>query len=145
MATATLVRHFRTSQEEVFRAWTDPALLRRWYTPNPGMAVEFHGTVSAGESYELIMGGRYTSRGRYLRVEAPSLIEFSWQWDGEPARSAVLVEFEAADDGITRLRLTHRDLADQAEADSHTEGWDLELNRLVILLDQITGPVDKRI
>lgn len=133
-ATTTLVRHFHASREEVFRAWTDPELLSRWYAPNPQLTVQFTGTVRTGEPYELIMGSRYTVRGRYLRVEPPSLIEFSWQWEDEPAASVVLVELDSTSDGITRLRLTHRDLADQAEADGHAEGWDLELNRLVILL-----------
>lgn len=135
-ATATLVRHFHTSREEVFRAWTDPELLRQWYSPNPQLAIEFRGSVATGEAYELIMGGRFTARGRYLRVEPPSVIEFTWQWDGEPAPSVVRVELDGPSDGITRLRLTHRDLANQAEADGHAEGWDLELNRLVILLDR---------
>jgi uncharacterized protein YndB with AHSA1/START domain len=82
------------------------------------------------------MGGSYAVHGRYLRVEPPSLIEFSWQWDSEPTPSVVLVELDSTADGITRLRLTHRDLADQTDADGHAEGWDLEFNRLVILLDR---------
>ena len=135
-ATAALIRHFQATREEVFRAWADPELLRQWYTPNPQLSVEFNGTVAAGESYELIMGGRYTARGRYLRVEPPSMLEFTWQWDGEPAPSVVLVELDSTSDGITRLRLTHRDLADQTEVDGHAKGWDLNLNRLVILLDR---------
>jgi len=134
-ATPTLVRHFHSSPEEVFRAWHDPDLLTRWYCPNPALPVEFTGEVAAGAEYAVVMGGAHTARGRYLVVDPPTTLEFTWTWDHDPAAvSVVLVEVDRTEDGTTRLRLTHRDLADEAEATGHAEGWDLSLNRLVVLL-----------
>lgn len=134
MSTADLTRHFHASREKVFAAWTDPELLRQWYCPNPALAVTFTGTVAAGESYELTMGEHYTIRGEYLTVEEPSLLEFTWQWDAEEKPSVVRVEIDSTEDGTTRLRLTHRDLPTEGDATGHGEGWDLSLNRLVLLL-----------
>lgn len=134
MSNAELTRHFHSSPDAVFAAWTDPELLRQWYCPNPGLAVTFTGTVAAGETYELGMGEGYTVRGEYLAVEAPHLIEFTWQWDHESTPSVVRVEIDRTEDGTTRLRLTHRDLPNDADATGHGEGWDLSLNNLVLLL-----------
>ena len=140
MSSTDLTRHFHASPEAVFAAWTDPELLRQWYCPNPSLAVTFSGTVATGEEYALGMGEGYTVRGVYLTVEAPHLIEFTWQWDGEEKPSVVRVEIDRTEDGTTRLRLTHRDLPGDADATGHGEGWDLSLNRLVLLLDR-TGSV----
>lgn len=134
MSTAELTRHFHSSREEVFAAWTDPEMLRQWYCPNPGLAVTFTGTVAAGEAYALSMGEGYTVRGTYLVVEEPHLLEFTWQWDTEGEPSVVRVEIDSTEDGTTRLRLTHSDLPTDADATGHGEGWDLSLNRLAILL-----------
>ena len=133
MNSAELVRHCHASPQEVFAAWTDPAKLTRWYCPNPDLTVGFRGTVATGEPYELTMGEEHTVRGEYLVVDEPRLLEFTWQWsDGEP--SVVRVEIDTTDDGTTRLRLTHRDLPTRADAIGHGEGWDLSLNRLVLVL-----------
>lgn len=134
MAEAVLVRHFHAPPDEVFRAWTDPELLSRWFCPNPQLELSFRGTVAAGSDWELEMGGRHRVHGRYLIVEAPSVLEFTWQWSHEDAASVVRVEIGSTADGTTRLRLIHRDLADDAEAEGHLVGWDLELNRLAIAL-----------
>lgn len=128
-----LVRHFRATPEALFAAWTDPDKLSLWYCPNPDLAVGFDGTVAPGEAYTLTMGEAYTVRGHYLVVDEPRVLEFTWQWDGgEP--SVVRVEIDSTEDGTTRLRLTHRDLPSEADATGHGEGWDLSLNRLVLLL-----------
>lgn len=133
--TARLVRHFHASPEQVFDAWTDPQLLARWHSPNPALAVDFEGEVAPGAAYVLTMGGRYVARGTYRLVERPRALEFTWAWDHEDtAPSVVRVDIDTTSDGTTRLTLTHSDLADAAEAEGHAEGWDLSLNRLVVLL-----------
>lgn len=134
MSDITLVRHFHATPEQLYRAWVDPTLLTQWFCPNPQLEVEFRGTAAVGSGWEVVMGGRYRVRGRYLVVEPPGLLEFTFQWDHEDQPSVVRVEIDTTDDGTTRLRLTHRDLADEAEAAGHRVGWDLQLNRLVITL-----------
>lgn len=132
---ARLVRHLHPQPGAVFDAWTDPSQLTRWYGPNPQMPLEFHGSVSPGGDYTLTMGGEYTARGTYSAVEGPHLLEFTWAWDHEPlAETVVRVQIDRTADGTTRLTLTHSGFDSADDAAGHQEGWDLALNRLVVLL-----------
>lgn len=128
-------RTFNAPVEKVWSAWTDPALLARWYCPNPDLSVRADVDLRPEGAWMVDMGGRYVARGQYTTIEEPALLEFTWAWDHEPdvPVSTVRVELEEVDGG-TRLVLTHADLADADEAKGHGEGWDLSLGRLAGLL-----------
>ncbi|MDO5626969.1 MAG: SRPBCC domain-containing protein [Mobilicoccus sp.] len=133
--TARLIRHFHATPDRVFDAWTDPSLLAQWYSPNPGLEVTFEGEVVEGSDYVLTMGGQYVARGTYRVVDRPHALEFTWAWDHEDgAPSVVRVDIDRTSDGTTRLTLVHSDLPSADDATGHAEGWDLQLNRLVVLL-----------
>jgi uncharacterized protein YndB with AHSA1/START domain len=116
---------------EVFDMFVDPDKLVRWI----GMTAELEARVGGRFTFEL-MPGQYCE-GRYLVVDAPRRVVFTWGWSDPsmgvpPGSSVVEVALQPEDSGrSTRLRLVHRDLPD---ADTgrvlHDDGWTRFLARL---------------
>ena len=73
--------------------------------------------------------------GRFLQVDPPRRIVFTWGWEIErsplpPGSSVVEVELIPQADG-TLVRLTHRDLP-PGEVPAHQAGWSHYLDRLAV-------------
>src|SRR5262245_53167786 len=67
--------------------------------------------------------GRTEHRGRYLEIERPALLRFTWiSTATEDAETIVTVTFETVEDG-TRVLLVHVGLSDAA-AERHERGWE---------------------
>lgn len=92
--------------EKVFRAWTDPEVMKRWFAPSDEFSVP------------------------EVAVDPPRKLVFTWAWESTPEReSLVTVEFNAAGVG-TELVLIHERIADEEAHDKHEQGWNGCLNRL---------------
>ena len=135
-----LTRVLRAPPAEVFAAWTEPALLERWWT---GVG----GWVDAKADVDLRVGGRYhlsmqDERGAlhgvlgvYTEVAPPERLGFTWTWENEPSvmrgseGSLVDVVLRDAGDG-TQLSLTHTGLRGKLVKDMHEEGWNALLTSL---------------
>ena len=73
----TVPRRIEASPEEVFDAWADPDLFRRWFQPH--RAVLRKAAVDELWYWEADHAGRlWAHYCRYLRVERPRLLEFAW-------------------------------------------------------------------
>jgi uncharacterized protein YndB with AHSA1/START domain len=122
-----IVHRFDAPPAAVWQAWTDPAVVRRWWGSDPnGVVTSAVLDVRAGGRFEISFrdpdGTRHTSRGAYLRVDAPAVLELTWSWASEPGvGSRVTVELEGDDRG-TAMRFVHGDLRGASEHDYAT-GW----------------------
>lgn len=76
----------------------------------------------------------YPVRGRYLEVDRPSRVVFTWGFAGSedlpPGASTVTVDLVPTPSG-TRVELGHADLPD-TEVPGHAEGWAHYAERLVL-------------
>jgi uncharacterized protein YndB with AHSA1/START domain len=122
-----LERHLRVAPERAFRAWTDPAEVRRWWCP--------FGFVPEIVEIDLRIGGRFRLgmrskdgnvigvSGTYSVVEPPRRLAHTWVWDHAPdVATHVTVEFRRDGDG-TRIVVTHGEFPDAETAARHREGW----------------------
>lgn len=119
----------RTSPDELFAYWTDPALLTQWWPkqaetdPRPGGA--YHLTWPKMD---------WHLRGEYTATEPGRHLAFTWRWDHEPDKPTRTVDvlFEPVGDLGTQLIVTHGTYAhsDRDERDGHLEGWTYFLTRL---------------
>lgn len=123
-------RIYEASAERVFDAWTDPAQVRAWLAE--GQRANVDARVDGLFYIEMPYEGRiYPHYGRYLRVERPRLLEFTWVSEGTRGKESV-VTIELTRRGTqTELALTHEGLPDEAMAESHREGWSEFLETLV--------------
>ncbi|MBM6593439.1 SRPBCC family protein [Microvirga pudoricolor] len=95
----------------VFSAWADPDQIPQWFGPD-GFSIETREIdLRPGGLWRFDMvapdGTRYGNRMRFLRVEAPALIEVEHgaDEDDDPGRFRMLVTFDEQSDGKTVLTL----------------------------------------
>ena len=124
-------RSFEASPEEVFDAWTNPEVLKRWWAVHPdGRTPVAEVDLRPGGRYRLSMEGpdgeRHTVQGEYSQVDRPRRLVYSWQWEldagGLGPESTVTVEFQERGEH-TDVVLEHTGLPDSASRDRHAQGW----------------------
>jgi uncharacterized protein YndB with AHSA1/START domain len=130
--TLRLQRTYEATQEEVFDAWTNPEVLRRWWMVdetrhNPEVDVD----LRVGGSYRLSMevagtDARNTVRGVYREVARPERLVYTWAWEAQDGstgpESTVTVSF-VGDGERTTVVVEHAGLPDEAARELHSEGW----------------------
>lgn len=129
-----LSRLIAAGREQVFKAWTDPALLRQWFCPTDMSVAAAEAVLRVGGAYKVQMRKRsgeiHTAFGIYREIIPNEKLVFTWGWEG-PERHETLVTIELRDkDNGTELVLIHERFADQASADHHSQGWQSCLENL---------------
>jgi uncharacterized protein YndB with AHSA1/START domain len=129
-------RTYPVAPEKVWRAWTDPEALKRWWAPRPGDRVSLcELDVRVGGRFRIVFGPadgeQNECAGEYLEVEAPRRLVFTWHWPrSTPERvSRVAITFLPVAGG-TELAFRHDRFHDQAAADNHKRGWTAALGKL---------------
>jgi uncharacterized protein YndB with AHSA1/START domain len=127
-----LERTFDASAEEVFDAWTNPEVLRRWWAADAAWVTPVAEVdLRVGGHYRLSMedpatGATHTVVGEYQEVQRPHRLVYSWRWersDGElDHASTVTVEFLSEGERTTVV-LEHTDLVSPESRDRHRHGW----------------------
>jgi uncharacterized protein YndB with AHSA1/START domain len=129
--TLRLERTFVAPAEDVFDAWTNPEVLRRWWGPGPTWRTPVAEVdLRVGGRYRLSMedpdaGTVLTVTGEYREVRRPERLVYSWSWvqDGQAGHeSTVTVEFVGHDDR-TIVQLEHTGLESQESRERHEQGW----------------------
>jgi len=130
-------RRFKASRQRVFEAWTQPAALKRWFAPSDAYTVpEARVDARVGGAYRITMrtaeGEDHTAIGRYLELNPPVRLVFTWTWEGDDDRGAeTRVSVDLAErEGETELTLTHESFPTTELRDRHEQGWVGCLERL---------------
>ncbi len=131
-------RTFDAPAEDVFDAWTNPEVLRRWWNPYPdGRVPVAEVDARVGGAYRIGMespdGTARTVQGEYREVSRPERLVYTWAWveeDGSTGHvSTVTVSFRD-EGGRTRLVLEHSDLPTAESRERHGAGWNACLANL---------------
>ncbi|WP_252699017.1 SRPBCC family protein [Natronosalvus vescus] len=122
----TIRRTFDAPIERVWRAFTDPDEMGRWYGADL-MAVEIHALeVEPGGSFSITMNegdSTYDIDGEFLEVVEPKRLVHTWYV------GRITVELDAIG-GKTGLVFTHTDLPDRETTEQHVEGWTAAIETL---------------
>ena len=114
-------RLIRAAPEEVYRAWIDPERLQRWFgTTRQIVNPRVDGLFFLAMEHQ---GRIWPHYGRYLRLEKPRLVEFTWMSEGTEGRETVVTIEMTAREGGTQLTLTHTGIPDTQLGRGHQEGW----------------------
>lgn len=132
--TLVLRRRFRAPREQVFRAWTVPEALVKWWGPGGFTVPLCEMDVREGGAWRTCMrspdGNDYCVGGVYREIARPQRLVFTWAWEqGDPAghETLVTVEFNEVADG-TEIVLTHSGFASAEQRDQHNQGWSSSLD-----------------
>lgn len=143
--TLVLERRLNAAPATVWRAFTDPAVLARWWGPAGFTVPAADVDCRVGGSYRIEMLGESgycnTITGAYKVVEPPRRLVMSWTWEQDSLAGVEMeVEISLAPDGPgTRLLVEHRGLPRETARDSHRDGWNGGLARLEAMLAASEG------
>ncbi|MBS1240585.1 MAG: Activator of Hsp90 ATPase 1 family protein [Gemmatimonadetes bacterium] len=99
-------RVFDAPRDQVWRAFTDPAIVTRWWGRGNRLDVERMEVVRGGHwrFVEHAPGGLEGFEGRYREVTPPERLVQTFEWDGMPGYVAIeTTTFEDLGDGRTRV------------------------------------------
>ena len=144
-----LTRIIDAPREKLFRAWTDPELLKQWFAPLPYTTPHAEMDVRPGGSSLIVMrgpdGNEFPNRGVYLEVVENERIVFTdaytkaWEPSEKPFMTVILT-FED-EGGKTRYtaRVLHWMVADREmhEKMGFHEGWGQCADQLAALVAKL--------
>lgn len=129
-------RVVKATPERVFRAWTDPADMKRWACPEGGTVVQAEVDLAVGGRYTIHMrtedGNEHKAIGVYQEIDPPRRLVYTWDWDEKEMRmgdTRVTVEFNDLG-GSTEVVLTHDRFPNAEAKENHEMGWTSCFNRL---------------
>ncbi len=134
-------RVFNAPVDRLFRAWTEPEIMSKWYFPGPNMHAVCTVDLRVGGRYEVQMqpkeGDPYIAIGVYKEIVPQEKLVFTWLWRGEDAsmESLVTLLFKPLGKGETELTLLHERFSSDEERDKHGEGWVGTLDQLELALN----------
>ena len=132
----TLSRHYPVAPEKVWRAWTDPQAVKRWWGPAPGQPVSLAELdVRVGGRFRIVFGGpdgkMHECAGTYKEVVPNKKLVFTWSWpNSTPERVSVVTIVFKDLNGKTELIFKHEQLFDEKVRDDHKRGWTGSLDKL---------------
>jgi uncharacterized protein YndB with AHSA1/START domain len=143
-----LTRIIAAPPEKVFQAWTDPVLLKQWFTPPPWTTPAAEMDVRPGGSSLIVMRGpngtEVPNRGVYLEVVENERLVFTnayteaWEPSDKPFMTVILT-FEDEDVGTKYTALVrHWTIADREAHEKmgfHT-GWPIATEQLAALVEK---------
>ena len=142
-------RTFDAPTESVFAAWTDPENFGAWFGPQNMRKLVCELDARPGGAWRYMGEGRDipgdhkpgelmrpTVSGRYLEVERPHRLVFTWAWHEKAdfnsprgQESVVTVQFKAAGDG-TEMVFTQAVFKDEESMAAHRFGWGQSFDKL---------------
>jgi uncharacterized protein YndB with AHSA1/START domain len=138
LLSVTCDRSYPAPPSRVYLAFTEPELMRRWWSPDPDVSVEIlEWTLRVGGAwrfaYRFPDGTVTYVRGLFQRVDPARRLVFTWTWEPPDVHAGIetLVSVTLAPkDRGTRLQVRHEGFPTNASRDRHDVGWSGTLERL---------------
>jgi uncharacterized protein YndB with AHSA1/START domain len=136
-----ITRDFAAPRHLVYRAWTEPDLIRRWWHANRGEVVSIEVDLRVGGAWRYVMtatgGFEVGFHGVYREVVPDQRIVSTEIYEGMPAAEAVSTASFAERDGRTTVTL-HVEHASREFRDAHlNSGMEDGLQDALVLLEQV--------
>jgi uncharacterized protein YndB with AHSA1/START domain len=130
-----ITRDFAAPLHKVWRAWTEPSAVSRWFGSDPnGKVLSASLDVRPGGRFEVTFidgdGTQHTASGVYLQVAPPRLLRFTWNWKSEPGvETEITVALSAQDSNETTMQFEHGKLI-HASTHNYLDGWRGTFNKM---------------
>lgn len=136
----SITRTIHAPAEEIFAAWTDPALLEQWQAESVDFEPFVGGVFRFETSDEEEAGKRHVVAGEVLAFEQDRLLVERWRYletDEAPADSILTVTFDEKRAGTTEITLTEEseEHSDPQSRIFSIEAWTEALEELAELLE----------
>jgi uncharacterized protein YndB with AHSA1/START domain len=141
---ARVQRVMPAAPDVVFDEWLDPESLAEWMCPRPVrvVALTIEPRVAGTVRFDINdLGTRVLITGRFLAIDRPHLLRFTWSasdWPDPTAVSVVNVAFEPVGDNQTLMTIEHS-LLPPNTFDEYQSGWEGVSDQLVAFLHGLRG------
>jgi uncharacterized protein YndB with AHSA1/START domain len=139
-----ITRTFDAPRSLVFRVWTEPEHLSRWWGPRDFTVLYYKAEVRPGGAFRFGMrspeGTEHRAHGVYREVAAPERLVFTTAWEdeeGKPKHETLVTLTFAEQDGKTKLTLRQALFESATSRDLHEGGWSSTLDLLAEYLAKI--------
>jgi len=138
--TLELARVLPAAPRVVFRVFTDPSELARWWGPDgfTTPSVDFEPRVGATYRIEMVPpeGDPFHLTGEFRDVEPPARLAFTFVWENpDPDDVETLAALSFRDLGeSTDVELTQGTFKTEARRALHRDGWTDSFNKLATLI-----------
>jgi uncharacterized protein YndB with AHSA1/START domain len=133
-------RIFNASRDRVWKAMTDPALVAQWWGRGNKLVIEKM-DVKRGGHWRFVEHsdhGQHGFEGRYREVKPPELLEYTFEWDGQPGHSVVdSTTLEELGDGRTRIIVTSMFMTAEDRDGMMQSGMEQGMNESYAALDRV--------
>ena len=142
----TITRVFDAPRELVFKVWSAPEHLARWWGPRGFTVISFEADVRPGGAFRFGIrspeGIEHWAHGIYREVERPARLVFTTAWEdseGKAGHETLVTLSFGEEKGKTRLSF-HQALFETVNArDLHNGGWSSTLDLLADYLAAMQG------
>ena len=126
-----LVSSFRAPRDKVFRTWTDPELIKKWFFAQAGYRTALAeidlkplGPWRLRVESDASPDDPTTIHGHFLDVRPDELLTYSWTGACAGEQYFTLVTARFLDDGDgSRIELTHGVFHNEEDRTMHEQGW----------------------
>jgi len=128
----TIKKHLPVAPEVVFDAWTTPDHMANWLSPMTTASIP-RLDLRVGGEYQIDMHGDekiYVHTGRYLEVDRPHRLSFTWFSEGTQQKETVVTLEMTPEGNGTLLTLTHERFPNEKSRDEHEMGWTAIMEKL---------------
>lgn len=138
-----ITRVFDAPRDLVFRAWTDPEIMKQWAAPRGYSIAHQSGEVRPGGAWRCCMrspdGVDSWLGGSYREIVPPERLVFThaWEEEGKPRQETLVTVTFEDQGGKTLLTLHQEAFKSRASRDGHEAGWSECLDLLAELLAKI--------
>ena len=138
--TLEINRNLPAAQAAVFRAFSAPDQLEKWWGPEGFSIPSLEFDPRVGDGYRIEMqppdGDRFQLAGEFREVEPPTRLAFTFVWeDPDPDDVETLVELSFTDLGeSTEVALAQGPFRTEARRELHRNGWTDSFDKLERLL-----------
>lgn len=129
--------------ERVWEAWTNPESIKQWLSPEGMTNPEVNNDFNIGGAYRIVMEGHNMPNpthnglmavgGKYLEIEKPNKLVFSWLWENAPTEThttKIMILLKKISEQKTEMTLIHTDFADDNMRHEHDMGWNSTFKKL---------------
>lgn len=136
-----ITRVFDAPRDLVFKAWTDPEQLARWWGPRNFSTTSVALDSRPGGAHRTCMrsaeGKDYWSGGVFREVVEPERLAFTFTWDefeDQPTHEMLVTVTFTAEGDRTRMVFRQTPFLRREDCESHREGWTECFDKLVVHL-----------
>ena len=135
-------RIFDAPVELVFRVWSSPEHLARWWGPKDFTPHSIRMDFREGGAWSSVIrspdGRDHQMAGTYRTIEENRRLVFTFAWideNGPAAETLITVTFEGMEGGRTKVGFHQSPFETERDRDSHAEGWGECLARLAAYVE----------